>query len=572
MSDLVVNYENLSGTPEACSQEPPVPTKQDPNPKDGCSLTLPLVDENDAKAQARLLRFDRKGPSFVLSSANDADDLTWVSRHGSIAPILDVLRMTGTLLRANEKSTSSAGLQIFLTITQFLATDKVRFGKALDSFPEIPEGVGNRLQLASFLLEIFTQNSDDALKKLLGALAILRGDKNTSKEVSDRIAWISDVMGLRPAYLKFSDHFVEEKDLANLEADDRSSVIQVLRWVRQAVVQNSLHEDFRYDSVFTNAFLAYQKLPFQKTMKEKGDFCDRFAAAMTELGVNLPPDFKSECRQAIKLLSLTPEIALKQSLRENWLSDEGGPFLQNLIKDESSRSNMSVEWLKSRGTMQKVTNLLLTSLQVKIPNDEHQAPTLSWDPKSFGVNLDILMGENLTTRREYLLAALALLRRVLDEKENPRPLHAFYSGRFSDLSVAKSEDVRSEFQSLVKRIEGELSVSESHSEKWLPWAEAGTCVLGVGGLAYSQNFISSPSHESLQFGLGLGSSVAAGGGCSALLAHYVLPKVTKVRNRYLWEGLVGAGGAILVTSLFLWRWSGQDHGDRTRFPTYGYGP
>src|SRR5436190_2435993 len=119
MSDLVVSYENLSGTPEACSQEPPVPTKQDPNPKDGCSLSLPLVDENDAKAKAHLLRFDRKGTSFVLSSTNDADDLTWVGKHGSIAPILDVLRMTGALLRANERSAGAAGLQIFLTITQY---------------------------------------------------------------------------------------------------------------------------------------------------------------------------------------------------------------------------------------------------------------------------------------------------------------------------------------------------------------------------------------------------------------------------------------------------------------------
>ncbi len=43
MSDLIISYEKLSIPPVDCTQDPPATTQQNPSPKDGCSITVPLI-------------------------------------------------------------------------------------------------------------------------------------------------------------------------------------------------------------------------------------------------------------------------------------------------------------------------------------------------------------------------------------------------------------------------------------------------------------------------------------------------------------------------------------------------
>jgi len=577
MSDLLVTYDGLSAPPAACAKEAPEPDAKNPTPKDDCSLQIPLIDEADTKSKAHLIRFDRNGKEFFLSKLNSAEELTWVGQHGSLKSILDILRMTESLTLSRDGAGSVNAMQLFLTITQFIVTGKVRFEAGMSFFPEIPGGTGDRFQLASFLLEVFTQNSDEAVKKLLGGLAVLRGEKGNSQDVSNRIDWVTDIIRWKASYLKFRDHFVDEEDLKNggekLSEKDQSKVTKVLQLMRQLVVRHAEKQEFRFDKVFADAFVAYQSLRYQKDLKEKGDFCERVKAAMGELGQALPATFLEDCRSAMKLLSLDPDSAVRQSLRENLLGNEASKGISSYIAKEGQDTAMTTDWLKERASYAKAVDLFLQNIKVDLKDPTQKFPKLNLDLPALGLALDTMISQSVLKRREYILTAIALLRRLNAAAGQGAGLRTFYQGQFVEAPLALSKQDQTLLGKMQKDMETRLALSEEKSERWLPIAEGATCLAGIGGLTATESLGTFDYHPKLGFTLGITSAGLAGAGCSSLLSHYLLPKTGKVHNRYMWEGLIGLGGGLLASGIYLWlRGSKFNAGDPTRYPTDEYGP
>lgn len=575
MSDLIVSYANLQAPAESCGQEPPVPTKQTPNPVDACSMVIPLVDEDEKNQKVRAVRFDRKEKSFVLSQQNDAQDLTWVGNHGGVAKVIDMARMIETVNKALGGKLDAETFRVLLTLTQYVVTGRIRFPSNMEFNPEITSASGTKAQMAGYLLEVFTQNPDKAVQRLLGAVTIFRGEATVTKDVSDRISWVNDILGLKPAYLKFRAHFLGDGDFderwGKAGTEQRKELAKIISFSRQAVIQKSMKEAFRYDKSFLDAYLALPSLVTQDSLKKDGDFCARLVAAGKEAGLTAAPASPGECRSAAKYLQLGAEAALRQSLRDAILSSDGRKFLQSLVQSESDTANMSVEMIYNNGRLSVVLDAVLRNLTVKIPEGANARPTLSLDVSGMKLGLDLLIAKNLTTQREYILAAVAVLRRILDAKGKALSFSVFHEGRWTDLSFDLTNGKLSDFQDTKQSYERNLDTSFKRTERILPVAELSLCAAGLTGVALNETWdpFGSRGHSAM----GYTSSGVAGAGCSALIGHYTWNKTGKVRNRYLWEGLTGLGGVIVGAGIFfLAHKLSASPGDPTKFPVDEYGP
>ncbi len=200
-------------------------------------------------------------------------------------------------------------------------------------------------------------------------------------------------------------------------------------------------------------------------------------------------------------------------------------------------------------------------------------PVLSVDPAALKVQLNVWIGGNIIKHREYLLAALALLRRTFGESGLPTGVRVFHKGQFVQADWNLDAKALKQIRDYQAELAKEIQASQVHSDVWLPIAEGATCAAGIVGLGFTQSFGGFETHPDLKMGLGATSAGLTGAGCSSLVGHYLLPKFGKVRNRYLWEGLTGAGGALVGVGIyFLARSVFGNSGSPVKYPVDEYGP
>ena len=167
------------------------------------------------------------------------------------------------------------------------------------------------------------------------------------------------------------------------------------------------------------------------------------------------------------------------------------------------------------------------------------------------------------------------MRRFFPEGGFPA-VRGFVAGEFRDLNWHLSSEDQGLLQQFRRSLENRLDSSQDQSDVALPIIEAGMCAVGAAGLLSSHLIPEVADSPDLQLGLGTASATLAGGGCSALLGHFLWPEITDdIHNRYIWEGLTGLGGALIAGTIyflvgFLQRDSGP--GLDGRFPVDPYGP
>jgi hypothetical protein len=581
MSDLIITHDKLDTPPGACSKDPPAPPPPPKDgkpatttaaPKDDCFFQVPLIDDLKSKDKPRVLRFDRQGTKFVISPQNSADNLTWLGEHGNVTQVTDALRISESVLRLLGNPATDDSFRILLTIAQYVVTGKIWLGKPAFN-PEIRSAEGTELEMASYLLELFTFNPEQAVAKLLGAVSVFRGDTSLPGDAANRIKWIQDIYGLRNNYIKFRKHFTDivllNEEFEKLGSDEKMRVAWLLAFCRLTVIQQWQGKAFKYDDVFVQVFK-----DFSQTKSRKGDqddFCKVLQAALKDLGAKLPDTFGSDCLAAFQLAQMKPETAVKQSIKRGLIGEEGRAFMQNEIKDESKEAKMDVSWLFSRGRLGEVADIFGRHLKTALPKKSGDSLGLELDFAKFSSEVSVLIGTNMTIQREYIVSALALSRRLFDSKGKPRSLRVFLNGEFIDVGFKTGKTDPADIVDFMKGLKRKLNLSETRTEKWLPVAEASLCVAGIGGLVVSQGLMEDGGE--LQRGVGISSAGAAGAGCSALAGHYLWPKVTTVRNRYAWEGLTGAAGSVVGIGLyFLAKSIFSDKGSPIKYPVDEYGP
>lgn len=578
MPNLWITYEGLQSPPPACAEEPTQAKAKAKKAQDSCFLTIPLLEQEDSKAAPHRIRFDRQDDHFVLSNSNSPEEVTWVGRHQNLDQILDILKLTEDRIRSNGYVSDPQEHSFQLMVAQYVVTGKVRFpGKSY-----APEGFNEstaKVHLANFLLGSFAISGKEAIRSVGGALSVFRGGSSLSKEARQRIEWISSILDLLPQYESFRRHFAEEQDVSNfdqLPLVKRGFVADILNYCRKALIYHWMNLPLPYDKDILNAFMAFQALnPKKDEAKMAQEFCSRLSLAFSELPGKhgSQANALSECRVVLRWIALDDEKAIKQSLEGLMLSEVGLQKLQSTVAEASEESRMSVPWLDRRGRMQAVLGALTRHLQVLPNSNADLPPNLSLDFKPLIMDLTLLTDAHPVQRREYLLAALAVFKSLFGNSENPEPARVFYQGEFHELSWRLPEEGRREIREFSERLERELRVSQRRSDIWLPVLEGATCALGAVGLGLSEGLPSIRNSQNLHLGIGTPSAALLGAGCAALVGHFLLPKMAKVRNRYLWEGVTaGVGGVLSAGFYLLGTLLSQGDGSTVKFPTDIYGP
>lgn len=579
MSDLVVTYEGISLPPKACSEapppeNPPLPEKgkKDPLPVlDGCSVQLPLLSSDEADGKARYVRFDRKKDHFVLSQTNTADNLTWVGKRGNLSEILDVLRvLEGTLRKAEIESTEVYSMK--LSIIQYLVTGRVVLHGSEEKNLKRPR---TEVDLAERMLEIFSISPDQAIANFIGPINVFRADAALGEPVKDRIRFLNQILDLKPKYRSLRANFADPLALDSwlqLKGEERKKYQDLLTFLRQTVVNETLGKPLRYDAVFDASYKAYLALhPDLAEKAGKDAYCKSLETGLAELrgSRGVAKEWIEECRSAMDWSLLTEDEALRKSMRYSFLSDNARPLLEQAIEAESSKANMKVDWLADRGRFADAYRLLEDQIKIETKGD---SPSLSLDPAALKIQLNVWIGGNLIKRREYLLAALALLRRTFGESGTPGSIRLFHRNQFVQGEWVIDSKALKAIRDYQEELSKELQLSQVHSDLWLPIAEGASCAAGVVGLGFSETYGGFDRRPELKMGVGGVSAGLAGAGCSSLAGHYLWPKLGKVRNRYLWEGLTGAAGLAVGVGIYFFARSFRDNGDRTKFPVDEYGP
>lgn len=581
MSDLLVTYEGISLPPKACSEAPPPEVSPIPDKKsgtkdpvaslDGCSIQLPLFSSDEGDGKSRFIRFDRKKDHFVLSSSNTADNLTWVGKRSNLSEILDVLRvLEGTLRKAEVESTEVYSMK--LSIIQYLVTGRVVLH---GSEEKNLKKARTEVDLAERMLEIFSISPDQAIANFIGPINVFRADASLSEAVKDRIRFLNQILDLKPKYRNLRANFADPLALDSwlqLKGEERKKYQELLTFLRQTVVNESLSKPLRYDATFDASYRAYLALHPDKAEKDGKDaYCKALETGLTELRGQrgLVKDWIEECRAAMDWSVLAEDEALRKSMRYAFLSESARPLLEQAINGESSKANMKVDWLADRGRFADAYRLLEDQIKIDAKSD---SPSLSLDPAALKIQLNVWIGGNLIKRREYLLAALALLRRTFGESGTPGAIRLFYRNQFVQGEWVIDSKALKAIRDYQDELSKELQLSQVHSDIWLPVAEGAACAAGVVGLGFSENYGGFDRRPDLKMGVGGISAGLAGAGCSSLAGHYLWPKLGKVRNRYLWEGLTGVAGLALGVGVYFFARSFRDNGDRTKFPVDEYGP
>src|SRR5919106_3229854 len=75
-----------------CERPAPVPLEDEPSVPDSCYVVTPLIDsEKKGESHRRLIRFDRRGDSFVLSPKNSEAEISWVQSFSNRPDILQFI-------------------------------------------------------------------------------------------------------------------------------------------------------------------------------------------------------------------------------------------------------------------------------------------------------------------------------------------------------------------------------------------------------------------------------------------------------------------------------------------------
>lgn len=549
MSDLIIRFDGIRATTRACIDAPPA------SGVDPCQVTLPMVDDADPSAAAHHVRFDRQGDQYILSPANPGDTLTWVASHPNLPEILQTLRITQSLLRGNELGVYASATQIFFYVANYIAT-----GEARNSRGELIDHAA----MANGLLETFTDSGDRTLTDFVGRLSFLRGQDWLGAEARERLRGVVDLMDFGPRYRAFRRHFINEEEYARFDSlpRERQEQLQAItNFCREMVVAHALEQPVRFSRAFLAANAAYQTLyAAELSDGTRLDFCTSVEDALRELRGDrgVPPVFMEECHQALRLIDMPVADAVRESLRASLLSASGTRRLQESIAEESEDANMTVEWLGRQGDEEggrigQVADILLRHLQVRVPEEEGVAPEISIDVTSAAVEINLLIDAQTVRRREYILAALALLRTLFRTDGAGLDQRVFAGGEYRELSWTLTASRRGELAGLIRSIEGRLGSSEAGTDIWLPILEGTVCALGVAGVVLSETLPQIRDDADLRLGLGTASSGLTGLGCAALGGHFLWPAVApdSVHNSYLWDGLTGLGGSLVGAGLYL---------------------
>lgn len=589
MSNLTVTYEGLTAPPEACSSAPPEAPPLDPKskqtakaPPDECSIVLPLTAEGEKPGAAKLVRFDRDKDHFVLSSSNTADNLTWVGKQKNLADILEILRVAETTLRIRAAGVNAFEFELLLTLSQFVATGAVNF-EAPVGFPK--EDRFQRERLASYLLETFMVTKDEAAGKLVGGINVLVTDKRLSEEGKKRAKWLLDVFALRDKYRGFRDLFVDGSEADQwhkiTDKNRKTDYDVLLRYLRPTVVSTwTQNPQPHFRAEFFEAFRAWSRLhPEVEADKAPAQFCAKLEEGLKALlgSRGLPEKFVEDCRFALRLLETRGdrEKALRLSLREYAVGTAAHALLGRAIADESKAANMTPAWLKDRGRFSEIYKLIDHNLKLELPGRPGETPKIGMDLPALKIALNVAIDSHLTERREYILATLAVLRRLFGESGAVPATRVFWEGEFKTVPWQLSAGDTRELRDYIEKTSREFRVSQKHSDVWLPIAEGGLCLAGGISLGVGLGSNLGNNSPNLRDGLVIGGSGLMGAGCSALAGHYLWPKLSKskVRNHYLWDGLTGAGGAVVGIGLyFLVRSIAGDPGSPVKYPVDEYGP
>ncbi|MCC6273524.1 MAG: hypothetical protein IT572_08660, partial [Deltaproteobacteria bacterium] len=518
----------------------------------------------------------------VLSSNNTAENLTWVGKQKNLSDVLEILRVVETTLRVRAAAVSPYEFELMLTIAQYIATGKVNF-EAPVGFPK--EDKFQKERLASYLLETFTVTKDEGTGKLVGGINVLVTDKRLSEEGKKRAKWILEVFELRDKYRGFRDLFVDSKEADQWhkisDKKRKSDYDALLRYLRPMVVSywtQNPQPHFREE--FFEAFQAWSRLhPEVEADKAPAAFCAKLEEGLKALAGarGLPDKFVEDCRFALRMSEHRgdKEKPLRLSLREHAIGTSAHALLGRAIADESKEANMTPAWLKDRGRFSEIYKLIDYHLKIELPLKAGDPPKIGLDVPALEIALNVAVDGHLTERREYILATLAVLRRLFGESGSVPATRVFWDGEFRSVPWQLSAGETQELRDYIEKTSREFRVSQKHSDTWLPLAEGGLCLAGGIGLGLGLGSGLGKDSPGLRDGLMIGGSGAMGAGCGALAGHYLWPKLSKskVRNHYIWDGLTGAGGALVGVGLyFLVRSIAGDRGSPVKYPVDEYGP
>ncbi|MFO1462590.1 MAG: hypothetical protein U1F66_02360 [bacterium] len=573
MSDLIVDYRSLGLIPEACLEAPPS------SGTDPCNIVLPLVGDEAPELPAHPVRFDRRGDQFILSSANGGDTLTWVGTHANLPSVLQTLRVVHSLTTGTRLARSPGILSVLTILANYIVTGQGPNGELSEE---------DRTTLASGVLDMLTDSPEAGLAAFLGRLSVLRSQDWLSSEARERVRWISEMSDLSPRYRAMRRHFLSESEFANwagLSTERRHQVEAIANFTRTVILAEAFDQPLRYSDAFRSAEAAYQGIYAAEIAEgTRPDFCSVLEEALRELrgARGVPERFLADCRLASRMTDLPPVNAARQSFLEGLLGEASRRRLQEVVSSESAAANMRIDWLMqqgdpdSGGRIGEVAGILVDRIVLQAAEAEGSAPRLSLEVAPLIVEMNTLIGAQSTHRREYVLAALALVRSLFPDGGEIPPARVFLEGEFREVAWQLSpEDARllRQFQeSLVDRLE----ISHEQSDLLLPILEGTLCAVGAAGLLSAHLVPELSGNRDLQLGIGTASAGLGGAGCTALAGHFLWPELSRgVHNHYLWDGFTGLGGAVVGAGLYLLisLLGGSSGGPASpRFPVDEYGP
>lgn len=575
MSDLILSYDTLTVPPVACTESPPESSRV----RDGCYFNLGFVDDSNPAATPRVVRFDRVGDQFVLSSSNSDAVRGWFESHTNTLAIFDAVRLTSAMLRGFPRDFSAESMRVLFVISQFISTGEVRTS---------PRGEVSldRSEMANALLYIFTENAEEVLGPVLGQLQVARRSSWLSDEGVERIRWVTSILDLVPSYRLMRGAFIDEAELdrwASLPVDRRNYLDELMSYLRFVIIADAADLPLRFSQDLLTAHDAYVEL-YENDIEagRRPEFCAALAQSLETLRGERggATTFISDCREALRLRDLNPETALRESLSGSLLESAGLRAMQEAIAEESAEANMSLEWLLQRdeaehGRIGEILSAVFRHIEVRYPEDAEALPTLHMDVAALRLELTTLFDANASTRREYLLAALAVLRRLFGRDGAAPAARVFVRDAFQEVSWDFSDEELAQLRRFIEGVESSRVASHEASDLWLPVLEGAVCAVGIGGLFATELAPELRGDEDLHLGLGTTSAGLTGLGCSSLMGHFFWPEIGEVHNRYLWEGLTGLGGALVGIGIYLLAQflnPNPPPNPGMRFPVDEYGP
>lgn len=554
MSDLSILHNLMESPPAACMTAPDPEAAQDE-----CHLTLPLQDKGKPDGRVYNIRFKRVGDQFVLSE-NEFGHNHWYERHANRNEIAKIVRVSGTLFQSNVAIGASAA-KVVTAMAQFIVTGEIH----------VSDRTTNKHDWARVLLNVFT-DSGTSLPALLGQLQILRTSPIVAQDdkMLERIKWTSGILDHVAKYRDFRQHLIQDSDIALLTSgpsDKKELVKKIAVLAREVITTHATHRPIQYDKKTTEAYRAYQEL-YGDRVRKKGDkarpgdlpdFCTALAQAINELSGRrgFGGSYVQTCREITPLIDLPPLEAAVESIALEFEGKPGRSILQRVIEAESEAANMSIEWFspenengergEPRPSFRAVADSFLNHVSVDMEADSLADTKIHFDLPSFQQELELNIETNSTTRREYIILGLAILRRYFGNEGTPPRQKIFTGGNFHEMSWENTSEELRAIRRYMGRLEARLKTSHDTSDVYLPVAEAITCGVGVAGLVVAETVKPIKEDETLQLIVGTSGAGLAGGGCSSLLMHFAGRPIIKYKNRYLWEGVtfgVGAAGGV----------------------------